>query len=119
MAAKTPRYLIPLAGGAAGCAICRAALGLPAAVLGIILIIAVMWTVSSPDRTRHLASLIRALRGSQFDPESVADRSWTPDASRLIRHQMGGRGTPADTRPRRGLTHSGAGDPEGGGPVVR
>jgi hypothetical protein len=39
----------------------------PAVVLGIVLIIAlmgtIMWTISDPERTRHLASLIRAIRG--------------------------------------------------------
>jgi DnaK suppressor protein len=61
---RSTRIVVVLGTGAGG-AVCLAALGWPAAVLGSMVIIALMWTVSSPDRTRHLASLIRAARGSQ------------------------------------------------------
>jgi hypothetical protein len=66
MAAKPSKNLIPLVGGAAtgaGGAVCLATLGWPTVALGGALIIALMWTLSSPDRTRRLASLIRAIRG--------------------------------------------------------
>ncbi len=40
-------------------------LGWPAAFLGSAVVLAVVWTVSSRDRARRLANLIRALRSSQ------------------------------------------------------
>jgi membrane associated rhomboid family serine protease len=40
-----------------------AGMGWPAAVLGCVIGIAVGWTICSPDRTRRLEALIRALRG--------------------------------------------------------
>lgn len=40
-------------------------LGWPAAFLGIAMVLAVVWTVSSRDRARRLANLIRAFRTSQ------------------------------------------------------
>lgn len=40
-------------------------LGWPAAFLGIAVVLAVVWTVSSRDRARRLANLIRAFRTSQ------------------------------------------------------
>jgi hypothetical protein len=47
--------------GAGGC-MCLDAIGWPAVALGAILAIVIMWTVSSPERTRRLNSVIRAIR---------------------------------------------------------
>jgi hypothetical protein len=52
---------VVVAAGAGGC-VCLAVMGWPAAVLGGMALIAVMWTVNSQDRTRRLATLIRAAR---------------------------------------------------------
>ena len=54
--------VVVVAAGAGG-GVCLAAMSWPAAVLGGLAVIAVMWTVSNPDRTRRLATLIRAARG--------------------------------------------------------
>ena len=70
MAAKNPRPLSPLAPVAAstGGAVYLVTGGWPVTVLGcvliIVLIVAIMWVVSDRDRTRRLASLIRAIRRS-------------------------------------------------------
>lgn len=53
---------VGLAATGAGSAVYLAGLGWPAAVLGSVLIVAVMWTISDLNRTRHLATLIRAIR---------------------------------------------------------
>jgi hypothetical protein len=47
---------------AAGSGLCGTVIGWPAAVLGGVVVFAIMWTVDSPDRTRRLATLIRAAR---------------------------------------------------------
>jgi hypothetical protein len=61
----TVSVVVTGAGGAA--AYLMTTLDWPAVVLGIVLIIAlmgtIMWTISFPERTQHLASLIRAIRG--------------------------------------------------------
>ncbi len=61
---RPARVLVVVIPGA-GSAVCLAALGWPAAILGSVAIMALMWTVSSLDRTQHLVSLIRAARGGQ------------------------------------------------------
>jgi RNA polymerase-binding transcription factor len=57
---RSSRVVVVVTTGAGG-AVCLATLGWPAAVLGSVLIIALMWIISDPNRTRHLASLIRAV----------------------------------------------------------
>jgi hypothetical protein len=59
---STRVVVVVVAAGAGSAAISLATLGWPAAVLGGMLIGALMWAISSPERTRHLASLIRAVR---------------------------------------------------------
>jgi hypothetical protein len=58
---RSTRVVIVVGSGACGFA-ALAASGWPAAFLGSVLIIAGGWVVSSQDRTRRLASLIRAAR---------------------------------------------------------
>jgi hypothetical protein len=48
---------------AAGSGLCGTVIGWPVAVLGGVVVFAIMWTVSSQDRTRRLATLIHAARG--------------------------------------------------------
>lgn len=49
----------------ADCLAWLAGIDWPAAVLGGVVVIALMWTVSNQDRTRRLATLIRAARGGR------------------------------------------------------
>jgi hypothetical protein len=60
---RSTRVVVVVAATSAGSAVFLADLAWPVAVLGSVLIFALMWTVSSRDRTRHLGSLIRAARG--------------------------------------------------------
>jgi hypothetical protein len=58
-----------------------ASVGWPAAFLGSVLIIALAWTISSADRTRHLASLIRTARSPRAGtstPQPMAAESGAP-----------------------------------------
>ena len=58
---STGVVLVVAVGGAEG-AVLLAGLDWPATVLGSVVVIALMWTINSRARTRHLASLIRATR---------------------------------------------------------
>jgi len=51
--------------GGAAVSISLAGVGWPAVSLGGIVTLAAVWVVSSPDRTRNLADLIRAVRGER------------------------------------------------------
>jgi hypothetical protein len=59
---RATKVVVVVAASTAEGAVLLAGLDWPAAVLGSTLVIALMWTVNSRDRTRHLASLIRAAR---------------------------------------------------------
>ena len=48
-------------GTGAGSAVCLSTMGWPATALGSVVVTAVMWTISSQERTRRLATLIRAV----------------------------------------------------------
>lgn len=57
-----PASTLVIVAAGVGSSAYAAAIGWPTVVLGGAVIAAVMWTISRPDRTRHLASLIRAAR---------------------------------------------------------
>jgi hypothetical protein len=54
--------IVVVVGAGACSAAGLASVGWPAAFLGSVVVIALAWTISSADRTRHLASLIRTAR---------------------------------------------------------
>jgi hypothetical protein len=58
---RSIRVVIAVGLGSGG-ATALSTLGWPTTVLGTVVIMAFMWTISSPARTRHLTSLIRAAR---------------------------------------------------------